>query len=333
MQENFAIMLSIRDFNNSETDYQTCVDIWNANFGDTKPETVQQWQDRDRYFSKTYPITRLMGYVNDQIVCYGQYGEESWAYQPGKYIWDFGLRPDSDHSQILPPLYEAILTQMVEKGAFKILVQARSDQQFRVDFIEGQGYQQIQREPTSWLDVTQFEPTNHEQAIERINSNGFQIYSVAQLSEMDTDWLQNLHAIVEAARMDVPAEEPPSPLAFEDFASRVKDPSDQRTHQTRLVAVDTNVDHAVVGKYVGVTNLRYNMVDPTLAHTGLTGMDRAYRRQGIATALKVHSISQAKVDGVRRIDTNNDENNPMLDLNLKLGFQPGPIDYLYEKSL
>lgn len=326
-------MLTLRDFNKTDADYQACIDIWNANYGDTKPETVQQWKDRDRHFGKTHPISRLIGEINGQIVCYGQYAEESWAYQPGKYIWDFGIQPGRQYREILHSLYETIFGRLVENGAFKILVQARSDEEERVAFIEGQGYEQIQREPTSALDLAHFQPDDFAPAMERVNGDGIQIYSVAQLSELDPNWLRNLHAVVEAARMDVPAEEPPTPMAFEDFASRVNDPNDRVTHRTRFVAVDTSIDEGAIGKYAGVTNLRYNVVDPTIAHTGLTGIDRAYRRRGIATALKVHSISQAKADGVRRIDTNNDENNPMLDLNLQLGFQPGPADLLYEKLL
>lgn len=56
---------------------------------------------------------------------------------------------------------------------------------------------------------------------------------------------------------------------------------------------------------------------------------RTVRRKGITTAIKVHAISQAKTDGIEIIDTENDENNPMLDLNIQLGFKPGPawLDY------
>jgi GNAT superfamily N-acetyltransferase len=87
------------------------------------------------------------------------------------------------------------------------------------------------------------------------------------------------------------------------------------------------------GAYVGMTSLIYNQVDPAIANTDLTGVVRGYRRQGIATALKVHAISAAKAQGVRRIDTMNNETNPMLELNVRLGFKPGPAWRYYEKVL
>ncbi|MEA3408886.1 MAG: hypothetical protein U9Q95_00905, partial [Candidatus Eisenbacteria bacterium] len=58
--------------------------------------------------------------------------------------------------------------------------------------------------------------------------------------------------------------------------------------------------------------------------TGLTGVVRSHRRKGIATALKVHGFSRAKEHGARWIETDNEEKNPMFELNLRLGFKPTP---------
>ena len=61
-------------------------------------------------------------------------------------------------------------------------------------------------------------------------------------------------------------------------------------------------------------------VNPKSAQTGLTGVRRAFRRQGIATKTKQHSIAWAKAQGIEKIYTDNEENNPMYQLNLQLGF-------------
>ena len=61
------------------------------------------------------------------------------------------------------------------------------------------------------------------------------------------------------------------------------------------------------------------------AHHGLTAVKRAWRRQGIATALKHAQIAAAKGAGFRRLVTGSEERNtPMRNLNAKLGYRPEP---------
>ena len=60
---------------------------------------------------------------------------------------------------------------------------------------------------------------------------------------------------------------------------------------------------------------------------------RAWRRKGIATALKLRTIEYALHHNTKSIETGNEENNPMYYLNLKLGFQSQPATIHYEKKL
>jgi GNAT superfamily N-acetyltransferase len=61
------------------------------------------------------------------------------------------------------------------------------------------------------------------------------------------------------------------------------------------------------------------------AHNGLTAVKRAWRRRGIATALKRTQIAAAKQAGFRRLVTGSEERNvPMRSLNAKLGYRPEP---------
>jgi GNAT superfamily N-acetyltransferase len=61
------------------------------------------------------------------------------------------------------------------------------------------------------------------------------------------------------------------------------------------------------------------------AHHGLTAVKRAWRRRGIATALKRSQIAAAKRAGFRRLVTGSEERNvAMRSLNEKLGYTPEP---------
>jgi GNAT superfamily N-acetyltransferase len=81
-------------------------------------------------------------------------------------------------------------------------------------------------------------------------------------------------------------------------------------------------------EYVGLSYLSPRQSDPNLDEQGiiqqsLTGVRAEYRRQRIALALKVKTISYARDHGFRRIFTNSG-NPAMKALNKKLGFQSGP---------
>jgi hypothetical protein len=68
-------------------------------------------------------------------------------------------------------------------------------------------------------------------------------------------------------------------------------------------------------------------------NTGLTGVLRSHRRRGIATALKVCAMSFARDYGAIEVDTDNEENNPMLQLNYQLGFRSLPAELTLHKTL
>ena len=61
------------------------------------------------------------------------------------------------------------------------------------------------------------------------------------------------------------------------------------------------------------------------AHHGLTAVARSWRKRGVATALKHAQIAKAKRAGFRRLVTASEERNePMRNLNAKLGYRPEP---------
>ena len=75
-----------------------------------------------------------------------------------------------------------------------------------------------------------------------------------------------------------------------------------------------------------------NPDEPAITH--MTGVLRAHRRRGLATALKLMSFRYLRDRGFREVRTHNDTANPpILALNAKLGYRRLPGWLVWEKPL
>jgi GNAT superfamily N-acetyltransferase len=71
---------------------------------------------------------------------------------------------------------------------------------------------------------------------------------------------------------------------------------------------------------------------PDALFTGIIGVLRSHRRRKIGTALKVSAIRYAHRLGYRYVHTDNEEHNPMYDLNMQLGSVALPASLYYERQ-
>ena len=100
--------------------------------------------------------------------------------------------------------------------------------------------------------------------------------------------------------------------SFESYSTMISDPE---------VDLESKFLYFENGELKGLSQLWPSQVNLKLATTGLTGVRRQYRRQGVATKTKQHAIAWATSHGIEKIFTDNEENNPMYQLNLQLGFR------------
>ena len=148
---------------------------------------------------------------------------------------------------------------------------------------------------------------------------------MAELQEGEPDWKEKLRDLRWKIVQDVPSTEPftkPTIAEFEEMVLR--DPA--LDEEAFFVALTDD------GSLIGMSNLWRNDPEGKRLDTGLTGVVRSYRRRGIATALKLRTVEYAQANGAETIRTSNEEDSPMIALNLKLGFEPEPawVDYTKE---
>jgi GNAT superfamily N-acetyltransferase len=174
------------------------------------------------------------------------------------------------------------------------------------------GWQEERRTFPSELDVGAFDFGPFAGAQERVHAQGIQIRTLRELNG-DPECLRKLYALSLEIRQDIPAVTPPSHQSYEDWHARAVNYPGFRADGC-LIALDGQ-------EYAGfLLPMDSNEGDGRLRLV-TTGVRRAYRRRGIALALKLGNIAWARREGYRWIRTSNDSmNRAMLSINERLGF-------------
>ena len=181
-----------------------------------------------------------------------------------------------------------------------------------LSFLEERGFSETMRVWDLRLDVAKADLTPLLPVAEQVAARGIVITTVAEERERDSDSLRKLHEFLNTVKADDPARQPFTPVPFEAV---------ERWFERRDVFPDACFIANHGDQYIGFTDL--NLMEPLTGGImqGFTGVARPYRRQGVATALKLRSIEYARRHGYRTIRAwNRPVHAAMLALNDKLGF-------------
>ena len=169
------------------------------------------------------------------------------------------------------------------------------------------------------VDLAKYEPV-----LEGVQQQGIRFVTLTDVMASDPNWQHNVWQLFGQIERDIPMPHPEPPTPFAEYAEYYK--GEYFRPDTWAIAVDEN------DEYVGMCVVNVMGRRPYYLFAGITGVIRSHRRRKIATALKLQSILYAQQNGFHTIYTNNEENNPMFQLNLDLGFKPLPAWTYYEKS-
>jgi len=329
-------MFKIRPFEATDAEYTRVVEIHNACWPDD-PNTVENMKHSDKMRNPKYLHQRWMIELADtsgKVIGECWAAESAWSYEAGKYNVGFRVDPEFAHLEFSPDgvadTYMAFLMDFLnqrEPAPKKLTDYVREDKSDRIQYYEAQGFKSVMREQESELDLTAFDPTPFQGATEKAKSHGIIVYGLAELKEMHEDWQNRLYDLEMKVLADVPSPSEFTPQPIEEWAKVFTYPD--FLEEGWYIAVD----HEDGDKYVGITNIWNNKPNPEKLYTGLTGTRRESRRKGIATALKLRALAFAKERGAKRLVTENEENNPMYQINVRLGFKAIPAWLAFQKEI
>ena len=212
------------------------------------------------------------------------------------------------------------LTLLAALQPVKLVSHTRENRKRSMRFLENRGFRVTMRAPVSRLFSASFDPQPFAEKVNRVRDSGIAIKTIAELGQEDPDWERKTYELEWECLQDVPSTDPLTKRSFEQFKKGTLG-SPNLLPDAWFVAIDGS-------RYVGLSVLWRNLSTDSLLETGLTGVVRSHRRRGIATAMKVRAIQYAQAHGNAVVETDNEENNPMFQLNLQLGFEAQPA-YLH----
>ena len=313
-----------RPFNPSEEEYATIVDIFNRERPYWK-DVAENWKHHDKHRTPDLPYFRDVIEQDGQIIAFGEYGQFPWHHHPEKYVWDVVIDPDYESQSIREAYLEYALGKLADENPLAIKAGAREDHENLMTFFHLNGFIEMQRNNVSALDLTTFDSAPFDAVYDKVIAGGIEILNLKEFQARNPHWQHDLWELDWLVFKDVPMPDPPKKRSFEEFVNQtLKSPSFNADYWT--IALDGDLP-------VAVNNLWPSSGDPEKIFTGLTGVIRSHRRRGIATAVKLPALKTAIENGYKFTETENEENNPMYQINVNLGFKPIPAFVNFEKKL
>ena len=255
---------------------------------------------------------RVLGAVDDgELVAMGQFGERPGDNPPGKFWAWFFVREDRVGTGADTTLFDAALEQLADRQPTSVWTCVREDFVPAAAYLSERAYEEQFRSWGASLDLAEFVPVEFGGYENALTQRGIELRTYAELAT-DPDRDARLAALQSELEDHAPHCEPIIPKRH------------PAPHHPKML-LDSYVVAVHKGAYVGLASLTNQPRFPTVAGSGLTGVKREYRNQGIGTALLAHTSTWAKERGYEEVNGGGaGVNAPMLKAIRRIGFDVEP---------
>ena len=311
----------IRPF--EDRDYEVLTEIINAVYPEY-PTSANELRLEDSKRDPKCIHGRFILESEGKAVATANYDQNIWQYNPHVFDLSIGVLPKYRRSGLGAALFDHLVDQLTSHNPTKLRSYTREDFGDSVSFLKSRGFSETMRNWESRLDLNIFDMEPYKTHMEKLNQAGIELKQLSQLPQSE-ERDRALHELDIRLGADVPSPDPFTPISFETYERTILNHAGMY-EDAFIVAVDGD-------RFIGVSTLWKSEGNDDL-YTGLTAVDRDYRRKGIAVAMKLKAIEVAKSDGYSLIKTWNEQNNrAMLSINEALGYAKQPPWISFEKPL
>jgi GNAT superfamily N-acetyltransferase len=238
-------------------------------------------------------------------------GGSAWV---GLFPWrpGFGetfvtVLPEHRRQGLGTAFYELISEWLADHDIDRIDATVPEHDEESIAFAAKRGFQEVERNGRMILDLALIEPEPADAP------EGVEIVTWDERPELD----RGIYEVACEAYSDIPGDRDQTIEPFEDWLEHEMKGSGDRADATFLAVAGDEV--------VGYSKFSLTEAQPTTAHHDMTAVKRAWRRRGIARALKRTQILWAKERGYEQLATQNEMRNaPIRRLNERLGYREAP---------
>jgi L-amino acid N-acyltransferase YncA len=302
----------------TKTDYPAIAAIHNATWTD-HPVLAEDLERTDAKRTENNFIERFMLELEGKSLAEGSFQNlsEHQFYLEINVLLEFQSRGFGSQ------FYAFLEAELERHKPVSALCYVREIHPFASRFVASRGFVEVLRVYHQTLQLSRFDAGLFVPVKQTLTANGYTISSFADL-EFDPSHEQKLHELHIKTDADVPRVHPFVPVSFEQF-KRQNLENPKLPKEACFIAIKN-------GEWVGLSQQRLRP-DPTQLHTGMTGVLREHRGQGLALSLKLRAIEYATQHGFLELHSNNASTNvAMLAINKKLGFERSNAQIQLEKK-
>jgi ribosomal protein S18 acetylase RimI-like enzyme len=319
-------MSEIRKFIPVLSEYKQAVAIEHANFPDEEI-SIESWKWYDQHLDPNTVFSRWVGEMDGKIISHGLFTQvpNQENLKHNHFILHIAVHPDMQCKGYGSELFVHLHRHLQQYIPCSIEAIVREDKPQSLHFLEHRHFKVKSTKAIARLNI----PANCK-LLDLTGSSGhlaalgIRIDPLSELIDSDRDWVKNIYNQSKAIILEMNNTDEGFP-SLQDFQ--------QQFIQDRTF----NPQHFFVARYhehwIGLSGIRQSeKIKHTCVHT-FTGVNRPYRRNGIASTLIQHCINAAIQSGYTAIESHAPQDNPMSDLHKKLGYKVLPSNHTYELSL